>query len=469
MKIRSINLILAWLLVFLLLASPAAVYARRIDDIGNELNNITKLHETVLSDYKSGSYTKHYETELRILFVKCSHVTMNIDGKTQTYRFNRGSDTDRVIDHSIIRFKQSIEEMTGFSVRIMPYCIWVNDAMTLPAAGFGYDEVSRSSSKTIPVNDFDSVFFFSGRQVGYGTTSKNLLVCDHGESCVFPLDVNAEIKKIHNNTPMEEERKEPWTCGFITHEFIHQIDVPAKLISGDERFPTCHQYQVNGKAGLEYLIRTEDGKDIYLTNPENGLKWKYVPGKYPDFIGDYYEAFFRGELIDTKDGGRKKGMFPSMWKLLCTPVKLGTYTIRNTATNRYLYASDSSDRAGASALLTISDPDLTKKNVRWDIVYDIKDRHTGCFRMIPKLDETELIRAEKSPVYDTAALYRAEWGCEPTETKNFSFTLSKKTGGYSIMTTLDVLNGCVLCDTNGGVEFSQSNKNDTWEFVKLSE
>ena len=37
------------------------------------------------------------------------------------------------------------------------------------------------------------------------------------------------------------------------------------------------------------------------------------------------------------------------------------------------------------------------------------------------------------------------------------------------MTTLDVLEGCALCDTDGAVEFSKTDKNDTWEIVKLSE
>ena len=469
MMIRPMRLALAFFITLLLLVSPVSVYARETDDIGKELEYITALHETVLSDYSNGSYIKRDEATLRVLFVKCSNVTMNIDGKDQTFRFDRDSDTNKVIDHSIIRFKQSIEEMTNHSVKIMPYYIWINDAMTLPSTGFGYEDVSRSSSKRIPVKDYHSVFFISGRQVGYGTTAKNLLLSDHGESCVFPLDVSSEINKINNNTPMKEEMKEPWTCGFITHEFIHQIDIPAKAITGDEHFPTCHQYQVNGKTGLEYLRKTTENGDIYLTNPENGLKWKYVHGKYPDFIGDYYEAFFRGEIIDTKDGDRKKGMFPSMWKMLCSQVKLDTYTIRNTSTDKYLYASDSSDRAGASALLTVSDPDTTKKNVQWDIVYDIKSGDTGCFRLIPELDDTELIRAEKSPVYDTAALYTAEWGVEPTENKNFSFTLSPNKGGYKIMTTLDVLDGCALCDTGAGVDFSSSNKNDTWKFEKLPE
>ena len=466
MTLKPLKILSAVFVACSLLTSPAC--ARNTYGIEQELGTITAMHEAVVSDYESGSCASE-ETALRVLFVKCTNVTMNIDGKDQNFRIISGSDTDRVIDHSILRFKQSIEEMTDHSVKIEPYTLRIDDAMTLPAAGFGYDEVNKASSKRIPADEFDSVFFFSGREVGYGTTGTNLLLSDYGQSCVFPLDVSAEIRKINSGTPLEEERKEPWTCGFITHEFIHQIDIPAKLITGDERFPTCHEYQVKGKTGLEYLRQTEEGGDTYLTNPENGLKWKYVPGRYPDFIGDYYEAFFGGEIIDTRDGGKKKGMFPSMWKMLCSPVRLGTYTIRNTATDRYLCASEKSDRAGASALLTVSDPDISQKNVQWDIVYDISAADKGCFKIIPKLDETELIRAEKSPVYDTAALYRSEWGVVPTENKNFSFTLSEKKGGYRIMTTLDVLEGCALCDTGAGVEFGSTDKNDTWEFVKLSE
>ncbi|MBQ5311991.1 MAG: hypothetical protein ILP19_08140 [Oscillospiraceae bacterium] len=460
---RFFILILIFSLFMTSLALPVSADARR-EDISDRLEALSALHETVVSDHRTQRYTKWDEAaKLRVLIVKCSNVTMDTDGKEQSYAFSRGSDTDKVIDHAVIRFKQTIEDMTDHSVEILPSVVWVNDAMTLPAAGFGYEEVGKLSSVRIPVEDYDSVFFFSGRQVGYGTTGRNLILSDYGESCVFPLDVRAELSNIRQGISVEEEMKSPWTCGFMTHEFIHQIDLPSKAITGDERFPTCHQYQVDGKAGLEYLKQTKEGKDIYLTNPENGYKWKYVPGKYPDFIGDYYEAFFRGEIIDTRDGNKKKGMFPSLWHFLCSPVKLGTYTIRNISTKRYLCAADHSDRAGASALVTVKDPDLSSKNVRWEIVYDVTTKRKGCVRLVPVLDRTELIRAQKSPGYDTAALYRSEWGVIPTKNKNFAFEIKNVNGKYQIKTTLGVLDGCLLCDTGGGAELSSTNKNDTWE------
>ncbi len=455
-------------ILFLLIIAPVYVDACGKDDISEKLDELAALHNTVISDYNDQNFTKHGEAELRILFVKCSNVTMNTDGKDRIFKFSRGSDTDRVIDHGIIRFKQTIEDMTDHSVTISPYCIWLNEPMTLPADGFGYEDVQRATSVHIPTESFDSVFFFSGRQVAFGTTSGNILISDFGESCVFPLDTDREINNIDAHLSVEEERKDPWTCGYITHEFIHQIDIPSRLITGDERFPTCHQYQVDGKAALEYLIQTREGNDIFLTNPENGLKWKYVPGKYPDFIGDYYEAFFRGEIIDTKDGNRKKGMFPSLWQFLCSSVKLGTYTIKNTSTNSYLFASDRNDRAGASSLLTVKNPDLSSKNVKWEIVYDLEAEKKGGFKLIPKLDDTELMRAEISPVYDTAALYRIEWGCEPTENKCFTFELSKnKDGSYRITTALKGLSGFALCDTGGGVKFDRTDKNNSWKITEV--
>ncbi|MBQ6250280.1 RICIN domain-containing protein [Ruminococcus sp.] len=445
-----------------------------MDELAKELEELGRLQDLAISDYyDQGEASFSVPAKLDVLIVKCSDVTMYDMPSNNHFILTQGSDTDRVIDHGVDRFKETVEEMTNYSLEINPTTVWVNDPLSVPKGGYGYDTIKDSISKPIPVEQYDCVFFFDAKQPsGYSVTGKNVISSGYGESYIIPIDVAGEIERLNRGASIEEERSQQWTCGWMTHEWIHQIDRTARDIVGDDRFPMCHDYQINGVTNFAALTQTVENGVTYLTNNYNGLKWKYEAGRYPDFIGDYYEALLSGEVIDTLDGNKKKGMTPAIWQFICSDVKLGTYTFKNTATNKYLYAGDENDDFGASALKTAANADLFSANTSWDLVYDYTSDVRGTCRLIPSKDKGQLMRAETSsnPRIRSAALYRYAWGAAPTPTKNFSFNIERDADGkYQIKSTLSTLDGYALRDNgNSGVEFSSTNSNNKWELTRVN-
>ena len=454
-------------------AMPAAAERReadgyRMDELSQEIAAIGNLQAAVRQDYTAqNAAANETPAVFHALFVKCADVTMQETDGSRQYLIPPGSDTDKVIDHGIRRFEETVEEMTAHALDIIPTVITVNDPLTVNGA-FGYADIKDSISEPIPVSEYESVFFFSGREGIYSTTGPTVFDA-YGESYIQTVCVKDEIARINRNASLEEERREPWTCGNITHEWIHQLDTASRSLLDDAHFPLCHDYQYDGKTDETKLIASEEDGIVYLTNPFNGYKWKYEAGKYPDFLGDYYEAFLSDAIIDTQDGGKKKGMFPALWKFICTNRQLGTYTIQNTATGHYLNAEPEADRFGASVLDTAADSDPFSANTQWSLFYDSTAKAGCSFRIYSEKNPTELIRAEQGASVDTAALYRTEWGTGETDVKCFAFTLPRDAdGNYQIRTTLGVFKDFVLTETEtGGIECCKAGGNDTWRLTRI--
>ena len=459
--------------------------ANRIQSISRAKTNLEAERKSLIAEFKSGKYTKLSEpVKFNALFVKCSDITVNerktVNGEEtivpKRYVIGHDSDVNTVIEHGIARFEETVEEMTAGALDIVPTIIWLDDPVTVPDGGFGYNELVDTISEPIHVERYDSVFFFNAKEGVYSTTGRGVKDL-FGESYIQTVCVADEIQKINDGIPMEEERKEPWTCGNITHEWIHQLDISAKMFTDAEHFPMCHDYVFEGgQNGINDLEQTTENGDIYLTNPQNGFKWKYVPGKYPDHLGDYYEALLSGEVIDTKDGNKKKGMFPDLWKYIrdyrdyqleCSD--LGTYTFQNTKSGKYLNAENEKDRYGASKLTTVTPQDPFSANMQWVLKYDTESAQSGAVRLYPKGIPNEIIRAEKGDSVDPVALYNTAWGLGELENKNFAFRIVRTADGtYQIKSTLSMFSGYNLCDNpDGTVDLRQDNENGSWKLTRI--
>ncbi|ADU21957.1 RICIN domain-containing protein [Ruminococcus albus] len=456
------------------------------NELTAELEQIAALKKTVLNDYKTGKFTQYTApSEWSVLCVKFSDVTFNkgTSGERR-YTIPHNSDANTVIDHGIQRFEETMEDMSNGQVDFKITTIWVDEPVKVVYNHFGYGEIISQIKQVIPYNSFDSVFFFSSQEGTNGMTYDNLAGNTFGHSYVQPFNIAAEMKAIKNHYTIEQEEKECWTCGIMTHEFFHQVDAAAKEVLGETNFPMCHDYQVNGNRLPDekvndpkygYLVKGETGKyDSLLVNKN---KFKYVIGKYPDYLGDYYEAFFRGEIYYQESSTKqvRKGMFPSMWRYLDRTARLNryNYTIRNVETGNYLKKEDEVDVPGASVLSSVKTTDLFSENVQWKLTANLSAADPAVFQLIPAADTTQLIRAEKGSPYGTAALYRSGWGTAETANKGFGFKLvpttdSKGNFAYRIQSTLDVFKNCYFRDNgNGSVCIESNTKNNTWDIEKI--
>ena len=467
---------------------PANAYttddlASRIQEIAKKQEDIEEDHTQLLSEYKSGKQSKLPEAvKFKALFVKCSDVTVNekrtVDGKEtivpKRYVIGHDSDVNTVIDHGISRFEETVEETTAHALDIVPTTIWVDDPLTVPDGGFGYNELRDTIANPIPVEQYDSVFFFSAKEGVYSVTGRGVRN-EYGESYIQTVCVADEMQHIKDGLDINEERKMLWTCGNMTHEWIHQLDFPAKYYVDDEHFPLCHDYLVEGGT-FEDLEQTTENGDLYLTNPQNGYKWKYVPGKYPDHLGDYYEAFLAGEIIDTKDGNKKKGMSPRIWKyirdtrdLIFESGNLGVYTLQNVKTGNFLCAADEKDRFGANVLKTVKAEDMDAVSLKWNMSYETSLNHPATVQISPVNAPTQLIRSEKGDTVDTVALYERAWGTDELDNKNFSFKIVRTNdGNYQIKSTLNAFADYNLCENaDGSLDLKQDNASGTWKLKRI--
>lgn len=467
-------------------ASPLETSAEHYgeNELTTELQQIATLKKTVANDYKTGKFTQYTApAEWSVLCVKFSDVTLNKGmSNEKRYTIPHNSDANTVIDHGIQRFEETMEDMSNGQVDFKITTIWVDEPVTAKLNHFGYGEIKSQIKQNIPYDSFDSVFFFSSQEGILGMTYDNLADNTFGHSYVQPYNIAAEMKAIKNHYTVEEEQKDCWTCGTMVHEFYHQVDAAAKKLLGATNFPMCHDYQVNGKVLTKEQInnpkngyKVTEGKDTYLIVNKN--KFKYVEGKYPDYLGDYYEAFFRGEIYYQESSTKqvRKGMFPSVWNYLhrTTRLKKYNFAIRNSETGNYLKKENKNDAYGASVLSSVKTTDLFSKNVQWKLSIDLNSVNSPVFRMIPVSDTNQLIRAEKGTNIDTAALYRSSWGTATTTNKGFDFkfiptTDSKGNLVYKIQSTLDIFKNCYFRDNaKGGVCIEANTKNSTWDIVKL--
>ncbi|WP_295093257.1 RICIN domain-containing protein [Ruminococcus sp.] len=438
-----------------------------VNELASELKEIANLKTTVLNDFKTANYTQYDSpAEFDVLFVKCKNALITAGGQTIRYTIEPGSEKDQVIDHGIKRFEETVESITNHAIDLVITTIWVDEEVR-GNNGFGYNEVKDFLD--IPCDSFDSVFWFSGREGMFGGTGKNL-TNEFGESYVQPVDVANEISRIRANASVSEEMKYQWTCGCITHEWMHQVEQLAKSVLNDSEFPMCHDYQINGVTyDIDKLQTKKEGNDTYILINDK-LKFKYVANKYPDYMGDYYEAWLSGQVINPKDN-KKRGMFPSMWQYITKARHLSddSYVIRNTSTNMYLNKEDVNDNFGASKLTTVSNPDMFSKNLQWQLKYDWNSKNGDAVRLISVADKNQLIRAEKGNNVATAALYQSAWGVSELSNKGFQFTLTPDDGlSYEIQSTLDVFNNCYFRDNgNSGVCIDADTANNGWELTKL--
>lgn len=454
------------------------------NELTAELQQIATLKNTVLNDYRTGKFTQYQApAEWSVLCVKFSDVTLNKGTSNEKrYTIPHNSDANTVIDHGIQRFEETMEEMSNGQVDFKITTIWVDEPVKAALGHFGYGEIKSQITQTIPYDSFDSVFFFSSQEGVYGMTYDNLAGNTFGHSYVQPYNISLEMNAINNHYTIAQEEKKCWTCGIMTHEFYHQVDAAAKKLLGETNFPMCHDYQVNGKVLTKEQInnpkngyKVTEGNTTYLIVNKN--KFKYVEGKYPDYLGDYYEAFFRGEIYYQESPTKqvRKGMFPSMWRYIdrTTRLKRYNFAIRNSETGNYLKKEDKNDKYGASVLSSVKTTDLFSKNVQWKLSIDLNSANPAVFRLVPAADTTQLIRAEKGTNVDTAALYRTSWSMTPTTNKGFDFkfiptTDSKGNLAYKIQSTLDIFKNCYFRDNgNGGVCIEANTKNSTWDIVKL--
>jgi len=362
------------------------------NDSGNEIVTELSHIKTQLESAKKkviDSYNKQDTTPLsqkvsyKVLFVKFRDVQFHwYESDTsdkvlsQRYKITKNSQIDSVIDAAIKNFESSVEYYTNNNIDIITKTISIDryfdigerkneqsthNGKTMPIYPNGIfyrdikDSLSKAEKNEIASTDYDSVFFFSGKEGVYGESERDLeytktspIPWESGIAYVQVVDSQRENNMLKN---IRWNGNEKYFCidttALVVHEWLHHFDHCYKEMFSSTKgfnFPKCHDYSTASAtdkiANTNLIEQKWVNGTKYFYNPVNGYMWPQNTSVKPDILNDFYIAILGAKVIDTRNNNHKIGMYPELWKL--TPSKtnrlfcLGTYTMQNNYSKQFV-------------------------------------------------------------------------------------------------------------------------------------
>lgn len=362
------------------------------NDTGNEIVTEIEHIKTQLESAKKkviDSYNKQDTTPLsqkvpyKVLFVKFRDVQFHwYESDTsdkvlsQRYKITKNSQIDSVIDAAIKNFESSVEYYTNNNIDIITKTISIDryfdigerknvqsthNGKTMPIYPNGIfyrdikDSLSKAEKNEITSTDYDSVFFFSGKEGVYGESERDLeytktspIPWESGIAYVQVVDSQRENNMLKN---IRWNGNEKYFCidttALVVHEWLHHFDHCYKEMFSSTKgfnFPKCHDYSTASAtdkiANTNLIEQKWVNGTKYFYNPVNGYMWPQNTSVKPDILNDFYIAILGAKVIDTRNNNHKIGMYPELWKL--TPSKtnrlfcLGTYTMQNNYSKQFV-------------------------------------------------------------------------------------------------------------------------------------
>ena len=466
--------------------SVNSAFAAEEPGLLGRIAEIDEIRQKAVSEFESQEFTD-CTTTAKVLCILFSDVTLYIDNVKKHATLERDSDAVKVLDYEFGLFEDAVYEMTHGALKVECTKCW-------------YDEPYDSESKdyitlqdrflSLPPeydpDNYDFVFGFTGMYGVFGVT-ESIGFHNYGYAYVQSPDVAKELELAEAKTPLEEFQKICWTGEVMIHEWMHQIDRKLQSWFDEEGFPICHDYQIeeDDDGTVPDMEITEEDGAVYLTNPKNGFKWKYVEGKYSGRIVDYYEAYLSCGIIDTKHDNRRVGIFPSLWKAIVKGSDLGCYTVQNTETGNYMFTATETVKNKYTDMITFSPAGPLPSNAVWNlrmdettlqmydiwIGYDIGDPcfEPGGINLINSQKKNPRILYARNPkAAENSVLLRTTsigilTATNSAETYSF-FVLPAEDGSIQLQPNLEYLKDTLLQETqNGTLAANAGDTNSRWK------
>lgn len=386
-----------------------------VTELGHIKAQLESAKKKVIDSYNKQDLTPlSQKVPYKVLFVKFRDVQFHwyendTSDKvlTKRYKIDKQSQIDTVIDAAVKNFESSVEYYTNNNIDIITKTISIDRYFDLKARkdqrmhngkmmpnypneifySDVKDSLTAAEKNEITSTDYDSVFFFSGREGVFGIEERDLkyskdasVVWGSGMSYVQVVDSKKETVQMKNARFTGSEK---YFCvdttGLVVHEWLHHFDNYFKNLFSTTKgfnFPKCHDYDSgDGSAGLATTDRIEQRQvsgTRYFYNPVNGYMWPQNTSGSPNILNDFYIAILGGKVIDTRSNNHKIGMYPEMWKL--TPSKtnrlfcLGTYTMQNNYSKQFVsFKPASSGNGGAFNMM--DQKNSSQSNLQLKIYY----------------------------------------------------------------------------------------------------
>lgn len=465
---------------------------------------ITEVQQQAIAEFEAQKFSDETTTAkvLCILFSDATLLAGKNTEETEHVTMAHDSDAAKVLDYEFKLFEEAVYEMTHGALKVECTTYWYDEPYLMNNTDYvSLEKRHLAFPPEYDPDNYDFVFGFTGRQGVYGITEPNNIL-NYGYAHVQIPEIAKELALAEAETPLKEFQKICWTGEVMIHEWMHQVDSKLAIWFHESGYPKCHDYLINAEeddcvpelirteedVSNPELIKTEEDGIVYLTNPQNGFKWKYEEGKYSGSLVDYYEAFLSGQIIDTKHGNRRVGIFPSFWKAIVKGIDLGNYTVKNAETGNYMYIMNSPDSFLGRDILTISPTGPLPSNIVWDLRTD----HIGDWwvnnwpstledppymmgginflnfrNKWPDIVKAVFPKDADLPEQLSADSLRQQESALLTETKGF-LVLPAEDGNCQLQPSLTAQKDTLLCESEDGKVYCIADgNNSTWKIEAL--
>lgn len=369
-------------------------------------------------------------SKFNILYLVFRNVNVkNSDGTTTKWTMN--STTDKTyIDTCIASFKESVERLSKYNVKLNITTIYIDELINLDATTFMNPVNDDIKTKYIDqMEAIDSVIAcYKGENSGGYTTSG--IFPSYGYSC-YSTALNSWDSSFAPQGPDISI----YDIGVPVHEWLHQLEGYGTYLGID--FPLTHGHLSTLYGGSEQYTGYQDyGSDGS----------RRCTAYYLDVLGGTV-LYNNSKLI---------GMYPKMWNITPTSMEVGRYYLKNVATGKYL-DYDSSVPITQETRATQNSFVTGKKSQQWVLTVS---SNNGYVKIQPVSNKSRYLSEWNNDV--------KMWGYYNNNVHDWKFTMNYD-GTYKISPKSN--SNMALCLSNSTstatLATTSSNSNQKWELVEI--
>ena len=434
MKIKkTVSIFTMIMLVFMMFASfqPNTISAAAVDTLNNNIAN----RQILINEAKEQAVNQDHTSlvtpaKFNILYLVFRNVNIkNTDGSITEWKMN--STTDKVyMDTCIASFKENIERLSKYNVKLNISTIYIDDIINLNAAAHPDPVTEDIKEKYInQMQGIDSVIAcFKGENSGGVTTKK-----------IFPSYGYSSYRTALNSWDSSFSPQGPdmpsYDVGTPIHEWLHQLEGYRSYLGIE--FPKTHGH----------LSTLYGGSEQYTGYQDYGLAGS-------SRCAAYYFDFLGGTVLYNNN--KLIGMYPKMWNVTPTSIETGRYYIKNVATGKYL-DYDSSVPINTETYVTQNSFVTGKRSQQWML----KISSNNGYVKIQSIANYERYVSEWNSNVKM-------WGYYNNDVHDWKFTMNSD-GTYKISPKSN--SNLALCmnssTSNASLASISENSNQKWELVEI--
>ena len=438
-----------------------------VTGVQEEATSISECKASAINQYNSQDYANsNIPGDYKVLFVQCSNVIK--DGKT--YAIADNSTKDIVFDKAVINYELSVESFAKNNVNIITEKKYITDTISVTNDYIAYNDIQTYLDTLAPAGYYDTVLVTCGipeddgmirgvathrafnYQTNYGYAYISLVDEDNSMisqsyNASYPYLVTTNVA-IHEWLHTLESYRE-WGIEYpYTHGYLDSDKTAECSLNNDFNYYNCGTTEMIG------YTSDDSGTMIQSNGSSTDYTWKtYTTSGIEPNLTNFYRAVLCAEVKD-KNAKRYVGMYAHFWKITPRKIHIGTYTLQEDTSGKYLYNDNG---------VISSTESLTNNNsFQWILKYNIlgENIYVGS-----RSDTSKYFDISNRYVTDKCLGLSRVTGYEDAQT--FSFTRNND-GTYKMYCTKVGYASYFMRLYNGSLGFSTTDNYSNWHLQKVN-